>query len=150
MGAPVWTDPAQGHPPFTEGETVTLKPSFDVPVIKEGALVEIDVTTPQISPESEVLRHAATIVRRGWTRGSQARVGRFGNAVDVNNPFAQNFCAVGAINRAALELHQPSSVAKRARKSLRRALGRRSITYWNDSVVYDSEQVANWLRHAAS
>lgn len=84
-----------------------------------------------------ILKEARTLIdEKGWTQRASAR-DPYGNNVGATNRHAVCFCSLGALHRAAVELHGPSAdmaEIKHAIDRLQRSLpqGFTAVSLWND------------------
>lgn len=88
-----------------------------------------------------LLRYAAHLIEvHGWGQGS---------FVDSKG----RYCAVGALNRASVDLHAPHELYRKAHTLLAQCVVKEqylgSIAGWNDQSVRKASDVINGLRHAA-
>jgi len=78
-------------------------------------MTDDDTKKSRVLPIADVLRAAASRVRRGWTQGVTARDAD-GTACAASSPYATCWSALGAINAAALgSITLASSIALAAR-----------------------------------
>lgn len=110
---------------------------------------------------ANILRRAATLVDAGWTRGVEARDG-YGNACLVYSPDAKCWCALGALERASIELHELRIIKIRACAALHSAVGFSftetrgaralywDISQWNDQAERKKDEVIAALNKAAN
>ncbi len=109
--------------------------------------------------EKTILTEAAQLVRTGWTCGTYAR-DRDGEACNVTDEEACEFCLLGAIDRAAFTLEQDFERASGlyhacvtlALAELRERTGsdRANLDTWNDTEAESAEDVAVLLEAAAA
>lgn len=98
-----------------------------------------------------ILRKAATLVETsGWCQGAGART-EHGRAVWPDNPDAQCFCMLGAIQRASKFWLWPGGHGPRREAVLaaQKAIGGSPIAWWNDHPGRTKEEVAAKLLEAA-
>lgn len=87
----------------------------------------------------KVLIGAKSIISHGWTQGREAR-DRNGLTEDFSSFAACNFCAIGAIKRAAIELTEGFGVLS-AIAVLKRSIGVEDVAAWNDDPARTLEEV---------
>ena len=95
---------------------------------------------------ADVLRAAASRVRRGWTQGANAR-DIDGVAVEAYSESAVCWCAVGAICAAA---DGSPSLAVEAVAAMDGALRGGCAAFWNDRPSRTAEQVATQMEYTAA
>lgn len=91
----------------------------------------------------EVLRDAARVVRRGWTKNTRARDEEW-NALSPNHQNATKWCMLGAICKAAGDDH----LGDLLRAEIEGFCGF-SITWWNDREGISGEAAALKLEELA-
>lgn len=92
------------------------------------------MTAPQ--KPSDILREAKRLIKKGWTRGAWARIGK--DATHSSDPAATCFCASGALFRvSAGDLRRVASDYLRRGARLRTS----EIPKWNDAPGRKKSQV---------
>jgi len=95
---------------------------------------------------NNILRRAIRLIGLGWTKGSYARTAGV-NAIPYTAPEACQFCSLGAIYRAAIDLGEDrnGNVTLDARAKLRKVIaavyGENDIVEFNDSPIRKKEEV---------
>lgn len=104
---------------------------------------------------ADTLEAAATalLVPGVWIRGNMAR-DAIGNSVRTRSPEACRFCAVGAIEAAATELHTNAfdalvEIENLIRQGESSGNPSRYVVRWNDNPQRTAEQVASKMLEAA-
>lgn len=101
----------------------------------------------QFTPNT-ILRHAAWLVRRGWVQKTFAARGD-GFSTTTDDPYASQFCALGALERSRKDLHLNSNLESVATGWLLDTIPMGSISMWNDAVGRTAEEVAAAMELAA-
>jgi hypothetical protein len=92
----------------------------------------------------KILLKAADIIDAGWTQRAEAR-DKSGEVVDPMGPAATNFCAIGAVRRAAWN----DQALDAALNALRDEIGTSGLGNWNDSERMTGARVAAAMRATA-
>ena len=121
------------------------------------SVIEREYTAPLPPPnddppkptEADVLERAADLLEEfGWCQHQYARTA-FGVGVDVDDARAASFCAVGAIDRATLDLAAAPLRSPAVQEFLKDVPGR-WFADWNDAPDRTKQEVVSALREAAA
>src|SRR5690242_5528467 len=100
----------------------------------------------------KILTRAANILAKGWTQGYYAK-SESGHCIESNDSRAVRFCAVGALQRASLELgvgqDAVDDIAKELRNFGRVNNGVGGLVSWNDAKGRKKSEVIRLFRDAA-
>lgn len=89
---------------------------------------------------NQLLSYAQGLILKGWTKDTFARTSN-GTAVAETHAKACRFCAVGALNRAAVDLNTSSAIHGAALARLQLAFASSAIPTRNDSKLTKKEHV---------
>lgn len=95
----------------------------------------------------KVLVVAKNLIKNGWTQGCYAKDAN-DHPIDSRSKYATNFCAAGAIHRAADDLNLSCEYSIEAKEMILSIIKNINIGDWNDRPSTTKDKVLNVFKKA--